>query len=190
MGSRRGLVAVAGGVEPRRRFQQAGNGRTLVESGPPRRFAEIAVCGGINAVGAGAEIDAIEIDLEDLVFGEAVLEPERQQRLADFAGKAALRCQKQVLGQLLSDRAAALDDLAGREIGDRGAHEPNRIDAEMAVEAAILGGDHRLRQIGRHLRQGQRLAEQIAEGRQEAAVRGEDRRARAPLGPGELARVG
>src|SRR5207245_7518354 len=34
------------------------------------------------------------------------------------------------------------------------------------------------------------LAEQIAEGRQHAAVRGKDRRARAPLGPGELAGVG
>ena len=77
-----------------------------------------------------------------------------------------------------------------REIGDRGAHDADRIDAEMAVEAAVLGRDHRLRQIGRHLLQAQRLAEQVAEGRDQAAVGGEDRDARPPLGDGQLAGVG
>ena len=52
--------------------------------------------------------------------------------------------QEQDLGELLGDRAAALDDMAGAEIGDRGAHQPDRIDAEMAVEPAVLGRDHRL----------------------------------------------
>jgi len=111
-------------------------------------------------------IDTIEVDLEDLVLGEAVLQPERQQRLPNLAGEAALRCQKQVLGQLLGDRAAALDDTAGAEIGDRGAHEPDRIDAEMAVKTVVLGRNRCLRQIGRHLLQGQRLTEQIDKGRQ------------------------
>ena len=153
-----------------------------------RRLAEIAVRRGVDAIGAGAEIDPVQIDFEDLVLGEAALEPQRQQRLADLAREAALRGQEQDLGELLGDRAAALDDMAGAQIGDRGAHQPDRVDAEMAVEAAVLGRDHRLRQVGRHLLQGQRLAEQIAEGGDQAAVGGEDRDARPPLGDGELAR--
>ena len=56
-----------------------------------RRFAEIALRRGIDAVSAGAEIDPVQIDFEDLVLGEAVLEPQRQQRLADLAREVALR---------------------------------------------------------------------------------------------------
>ena len=145
---------------------------------------------GINAISAGAEIDAIEVDFEDLILGETVLEPQRKQSLPDFAGEAAFRRQKQVLGELLGYRAAALDDTAGREIDEPGAQKPDRIDAEMAVEAAILGGDYRFRQIGRHLLQGQGLTEKIAECRQEAAVGREDRGARAPLTLRQLAGIG
>jgi hypothetical protein len=60
----------------------------------------------------------------------------------------------------------------------------------MAVEAAILGRDHRLRQPRRHLFQGQRLAEQIAKGGDGAAVIGEDGDARPALGDCELIGVG
>ena len=84
---RRGLVAVAGRVEPRRRLQEAGDGSALIEGGAPRRLAEITVRRGIDAIGAGAEIDAIEIDLEDLVLGEAMFEPECQQSLPDLASR-------------------------------------------------------------------------------------------------------
>ena len=108
-------VAVAGRVEPRRRLQQAGDDRALVEVEPARRFAEIAVRRGIDAIGAGAEIDPVEIDFEDLVLGEAVLEPQRQQGFADLAAEAPFRRQEQVLGELLGDRAAALDDMAGAQ---------------------------------------------------------------------------
>ena len=79
---------------------------------------------GVDAIGAGAEIDAVEIDLEDLVLAEAVLEPQRQQGFLDLAGEAALGRQKQVLGELLGDRAAALDDMAGGEIGESGPRRP------------------------------------------------------------------
>src|SRR4051794_27552188 len=60
----------------------------------------------------------------------------------------------------------------------------------MAVEAAVLGGDHRLRQEGRHLPQADRLAEQGAEGAEGAAVRRQDRDARPALADAELAGVG
>ncbi len=150
-GARRGFVAVADRIESGRRLQQAGDQGAFVEISPPRRFAEIAMRRGVDAISAGAEINPVQIDLEDLILGEAVFEPQRQQGLADLAREAALGRQEQVLGELLGDRAAALDDMAGGEIGDRGADEPDRIDAEMAIEAAVLGRDHRLGQVGRHL---------------------------------------
>ena len=79
--------------------------------------------------------------------------------------------------------------MAGGEIGHRRAQQPDRVDPEMAVKAAVLGGEHRLRQIGRHFLQGQRPAEQIPVSCEEAAVGGEDRDARAPLRLRQLAGV-
>ena len=76
---------------------------------------------GIDAIGPGAEINAVEVDFEDLVLAKAVLEPQRQQCLLCFAAEAAFRCQKRVFGELLSDRAATLNDMTRREIDKRSA---------------------------------------------------------------------
>ncbi len=122
--------------------------------------------GGIDAVGAGAEIDSVQINFENLVFCKFVLEPEREQGLADLARKAPLGRQKQVLRQLLSDRAAAFNNVPGGKIGQRRTQEANKVDTEMAVEAPILGGDDRLRQIAGHLAQAQGAAKHIAISRQ------------------------
>ena len=119
-----------------------------------------------------------------------MLEPQRQQRLADFAADAALRREEDVLGELLGDGAAALGEMAGAQIGEPGAQKADRIDAEMLVEAPVFGGDDGLRQIGRHLLQRQRLAEQIAKGGDDAAVPGENRDAGPPLGDRQLIGVG
>ena len=189
-GARRGLLFVAGRVEPGRRLQEAGDDRAFEQVELGRRFAEIAVRRGVDPIGAGAEIDPVEVDFEDLVLGEAVFEPQRQQRFADFAAEVALRRQEHDLGELLGDGAAALGEMAGAQIGEPGAQEADRIDAEMLVEAPVLGGDHRFRQKRRHLLQGQRLTEQIAKAGDEAAILGEDRDARAALGDRQLTGVG
>ncbi len=90
--------------------------------------------------------------------------------------------EEDVLGELLRDGAAALDDVAGAQIGECRAHRAPEIDAEMAVEAPVLGRDHRLGQVFRHLVDAQRLAEEIAERGDKRAVRREQRHRRPPLG--------
>jgi hypothetical protein len=77
-----------------------------------------------------------------------VLEPERKQHLLDLAAEGALGREEEILGELLRDRAAALDDMAGAQIDEDGADETERVDAEMAVETPILGGDDRVRYFG------------------------------------------
>ena len=80
-----GAVGIARRREPRRRFHQARQHGGFGERQLPRRFAEIALRGGFHPVGAGAEIDAIEIEFEDLLLGEFVLEPEGQQHFLQLA---------------------------------------------------------------------------------------------------------
>ena len=144
----------------------------------------------IHAISAGTEIDPVKVDLEYLILRKAVLEPQGQQRLSDLAGQTALRRQKQDLGELLGNRAAALDDMPGAQVDDRSANQPDRVDPEMAIKAAILGRDHRLRQKRRHLFEAQGFAEQIAETGQRAAVLRQDRDGRPTQRGAKLAGVG
>ena len=128
---------------------------------------------GLDAVGAAAEIDAIEIELEDLVLGEALLEPDRVDHLFELPRHGALGRQEQVLGELLGDGRAALDHGAGGCVAERRAHEPERVDAEMVVEAAVLGRDHRLGEVRRQHVEADMAAAQAPLG-EHGAVLGED----------------
>ena len=179
-------VGIARRVEPARRPDQPGDHGALEQGQPGGRFVEIALGGGIDPVTSGTEIDAVQIDFEDLVLGEAVFEPQRQQHLAHLAREGPVRAQEQVLGELLRDRAAALENLAGAEISRGSTQNADRIEAEMAAEPVVLRRDDGVGQVGRHFAQGQRLAEQIAGTADQAVIRRQDRDARPALGHGKL----
>ncbi len=70
-----GLVPVARRAEPGRRLQQPGDDSAFEQAQLLRRFRKITVRRGIDPIGAGAEIDPVQVDLQDLVLGKAVLEP-------------------------------------------------------------------------------------------------------------------
>ncbi len=167
------------GVVARRRLQQPRQHGRLVDGKAPRRLAEIASGRRFHPVGAGTEIDAIEVDGEDLVLGEMVFQPERQQNLLDLALHGARGREKQVLGHLLGDGAAALDDAPGTDIGHHRPRQADRVEAEVGAKAPVLGRQHRLGQgLGQHI-EGHRAAMLIAERRKHAAVAGPDRHRRA-----------
>ena len=113
--------------------------------------------GAVDAEGAAAHIGAVEIELQDLVLGQARLQPDREEGLVDLALDGALVAQEQVLGELLGDRGAALADAAGLGVGDERARGAGDVDAEMLVEAAVFGGERRLDQIVRKVFQRDRV---------------------------------
>ena len=76
-------------------------------------MAEEAPRGGVDAIGAAAEIDAVEIELEDLVLGEFALERERQHAFLDLAAEGAAVGQEDVARELLGDGRSALAPMAG-----------------------------------------------------------------------------
>ena len=53
------------------------------------------------------------------------------------------------LRHLLGDRRAALDGLAGLHVDEQRARRALQVDAEVPVEAAVLGGDDRVDEVGR-----------------------------------------
>src|SRR3954462_5364719 len=107
-------------------------------------MAEEAPRGGVDAVGATAEIDAVQVQLEDLVLGEAPLERQRQDPLAYLAPEIAVVGEEDVAGELLGDRRCALAPAAlGRADAER-ADDADRVDAGMMAEAPVLDRDHRV----------------------------------------------
>ena len=79
------------------------------------------------------------------------LEPEREEGFLDLAVERALVGEEEVLGELLGQRRAALDDAAGTGILGDGTEEAEEIDAEMLEEAAVLGGEEGGDDEGRQL---------------------------------------
>jgi hypothetical protein len=129
------------------------------------------VGGRIDAPGAGAEIDAIEIELENVALAEAELEPKRQHELADFARQGALGAEKQVLGQLLGNRRPPLYQAAEAQIGNECACHARQIDAPMLEKAAIFGGNDGVDEMGRQKIDGHVRALPAALGEQAAIAR-------------------
>ena len=93
-----------------------------------------------DAVVARAEIDLVEIELEDALLGVGLLDAKGQDGLADLAGERGLVVQEEVLGDLLGDARGAFRPLAGiGDVGEHGAQDADEIDAGMGEEALVLG---------------------------------------------------
>ena len=91
-----------------RALRDAGEHRALVERQVLDVLAEVRAGRGLHAVGALAEVDLVEVELEDLGFRVLVLEPQRQEDFLDLALQRAVLRQVRILGELLRDGRAAL----------------------------------------------------------------------------------
>jgi len=167
--------------QPRRRFDQAGQHRGFGDGHVLGRFAEITLRGGFDAVGAGAEIDPVEIEFENLGLGMLALQPQRQFGFLQLALHGALLRQEQVLGELLRQGRAALRDAAMQDVGHGRAQNAPGVDAVMRIEPPVFDGDEGLRQIGRQILQCDIGAGHFAARRQHAAVEADDLDGRRPL---------
>ncbi len=121
------------------------------------RLVEVGLRGRHDAVRTHAEIDLVEVKLEDTLLGQVLLDPHRQDCLARLAGERDLVVQEHVLGNLLCDRRCA--DWAAplahmRQIEHARAHDRHRIDALVHPEILVLGRNESLLYHFRHGRIG------------------------------------
>src|SRR5262249_18965456 len=100
---------------------------------------EITARRHLDAPGAAAEIDRIEIELENLRLAERLLDPRRHDHLADLALVGQVFAHQQVLDDLLGDGRAALRPPGGGEIADEGADQAALLAPFMVVEGFSLG---------------------------------------------------
>ena len=135
----------------RRRANQPGDERRLRQRERPRRLAEQMLRHRLDAVDARAQIDAVQIELEDLLLGQLRFDQQRDAAFLDLAAEGPDVGEEQRARELLRQRAAAFDPAAAADVAHDRAPEADRIDAGMMVEAAILDGDDGVLQVGRDL---------------------------------------
>ncbi len=134
-------------------LDDAGQGRALLEVEVLRGLAEIELRGRLDAVGAVTEINLIAIEREDLFFGVALLDPNRDQRFLDLALPAAIADREtdlgreDVAGQLLGDGAAARRASPRRDIANQREHHARNAEPGVLEEPRVLRGEDRLAKI-------------------------------------------
>src|SRR5581483_6528922 len=175
-------VGMAARIVPARRLRQAREQGGLPERELGRLDIEELARRGRDAVRAGAEVDVVQVQVEDLVLRELRLELEREDEFLRLALEASLRRQQQLLDDLLRDRARTLDDLAVTHVGDQRARDARDVDPGVAVEVGVLGGEKREANALRYVRQRKEVAALDVELADPRAVRREDAgRGRGPV---------
>ena len=146
-----GAAEIARRGELGRRPHQAGEHGGFGEGELLRRLGEVAPCGRIDPVGAGAEIGGVQVAQEDLLLAELALQPEGDDRLLDLAAQVLVGRQEHQARQLLGDGAAALARAAGLPVAPGGPQDAPWIDAVVAVEPSVLDGHDGLGKVGGHV---------------------------------------
>src|SRR5947209_20598668 len=90
-----------------------------------------------GAVAVLAEVDLVEIRLEDLVLLVVDLQQHRHHQLGDLALERALRAEEEVLHQLLREGAPALEPPQADEV-QRGPSDAAKVEAVVGDESALL----------------------------------------------------
>ena len=127
-------------------IRDADQARALGERQIGGVLAEIRLRRGLHAVAHLAEVDRVEIDLEDVVLAVLLFKSERPVDLHDLTLDVVLVVTGDVLDGLLRDGRAALHAAAGQG-ADNGAHGTVPVHAVVALEALVLDGNGRLLQV-------------------------------------------
>ena len=140
------------GRGPQHRRQGGGFGYGQVDS----VLVEIILGGRLHAVDLGAQVDLVEIIVEDLVLGIVLFEFHGQQGLLDLAGQGLFPFVYHVLDQLHGKGGGALGKGQGM-VGDgifqvhhQGPGDAAHIHAVVLVKADVLRGDDRVLQALRY----------------------------------------
>ena len=114
--------------------------------------AEVGAHRGLDAVGAVAEVDRVQVLGEDLLLRPLALEVIGERRLAQLLEHRAVGLGgERVLHELLGDGRATLGGAALQHVLHERAADAGVVDALVLVEALVLDGDDGVLDVGRDL---------------------------------------
>ena len=104
-----------------------------------------------HAAAAAAQIDHIQVQLQNLAFRVVLFKFQRPEDLLDLAVDGILILAGHVFQHLLGDGGAAIAIVAAGEGQQRSAQGPLPVYTVVTEKALVLNGHRRLPQIGRHI---------------------------------------
>ena len=107
-------------LRQRRQIGDFGDGQFV------HRLVEIIERGGGDAVVGKAEINLVEVELEDLFLRIGGLYSQAEQNLTDLAIESPVRVQEKILGHLLGDGRGALNVARTLQVNEARAHDALR----------------------------------------------------------------
>ena len=108
------LLVTEGRVVERRRVDDRRQGGALRHGQLADVLVEVRLRRGLDAVGATAVVDRVEVVLEDLVLALLLVDLDGDDDLLELPGQRAVRREEVVLHVLLGDRRAAALDVGAR----------------------------------------------------------------------------
>ncbi len=129
---------VGQGVEARRRLGQAGDHRHLRQAHVTDGLAVIHLGRCLDSVGTVAQVDLVDVQLEDLVLGQLPFDLQSQEDLGGLAREAALAAQEEVLRHLHGDGAAAGLDVSAFDQLGCGTHQAAGVNPVMVSEVVVF----------------------------------------------------
>ncbi len=136
------LSRVADGVVGLGGADQPGQHRGLGEGEVRCGGAEVVVGGGADPVDAVAEVDLVQVELEDLLLRVLLLHPDGERRLLQLSRVRLLRVgDERVLHELLGDRGPSLHDRPRPEVREERPQDRFAAQRPVLVEALVLDGE-------------------------------------------------
>src|SRR6266851_3624373 len=132
---------MADGIVDARRGNDRGQCRGLQVGEPRGRLAKVAARGGLRPVGPRAELDDVDVELQDSPLGKRALHAEGDRPFAQLPPPGAVRREIQVLGELLRDGRAAVADPAALPVALQRAADGVPVHALVLVEPGVFRGD-------------------------------------------------
>ena len=118
------------------------------------RPPEVGHRGVCEPVDLRAPLHEVEVELEQARLGDVTLDLPREEGLLQLPRDRPLVLEEEVLHELLCDRAPAADDPPLREVGLHGARDRALVEAGVAPERVVLGGEEREVGVRRQLAEG------------------------------------
>jgi hypothetical protein len=142
-------LGIHDGVLPGGRLGEARQHRGLGRREVLQALPEVHVGGRGESIGPLAQVDLVDVELEDLVLGEVRLDLEREEDLGELPGEGLLAREEEGARHLHRDRAGAFP--APLQVRHGGPDHAREVDAPVLVEPVVLGGQDRRLHHPRHV---------------------------------------
>ena len=113
-------------------------------------FSVVGESGGLGAIGSLTKRHYVDVKLQDLVFGQFLLDLQGQQHFFELADEGTFETERHVARQLHGDGAGARGVFCAQQQFGGVVDQRNEVDAAMRVKTLVLRIQQRINELLRY----------------------------------------